>query len=146
MTFKTKIAAIKKIAASQAISYGWTWKPERESMIATLPLGYADGLSRLLSNQGNVLLHGEMSAITGRVCMDQTMIDVTDISNCSVGDEVTIFGHNKTSFQSVDQIAEIMGTINYEAVCLIGKRVPRVYVSTEKKNEPFENIKINIYA
>lgn len=146
MTFKTKIAAIKKVAASQAISYGWTWKPERESMIATLPLGYADGLSRLLSNQGKVLLHQEKSAITGRVCMDQTMIDVTDISNCSVGDEVTIFGHNKTSFQSVDQIAEIMGTINYEVVCLIGKRVPRVYVSNEKINEPFENVKINIYT
>jgi alanine racemase len=143
MTFKTKIAAIKKVAANQAISYGWTWKPERESMIATLPLGYADGLSRLLSNQGKVLVHGNLSNITGRVCMDQTMIDVTDISNCSVGDEVTIFGHSNSSFQSVDQIAEIMGTINYEVVCLIGKRVPRMFVTNENRIEPAEYININ---
>ncbi|WP_066251811.1 alanine racemase [Neobacillus drentensis] len=127
MNFKTKIAAIKKVAASQAISYGWTWKPERESLIATLPLGYADGLSRLLSNRGKVLIHGHKSAIAGRVCMDQTMIDITDIQNCSVGDVVTIFGESRSSFQSVDQIAHLMGTINYEVVCLIGKRVPRVY-------------------
>jgi alanine racemase len=146
MSFKTKIAAIKKVAASQAISYGWTWKPERESHIATLPLGYADGLSRLLSNQGNVLVHGRQSAITGRVCMDQTMIDVTDISHCTVGDEVIIFGQSLSSFQSVDQIAKLMGTINYEVVCLIGKRVPRVYVGNEKMNEPVENKQMNIYS
>jgi alanine racemase len=129
MTFKTKIAAIKKVAIAQAISYGWTWKPERESLIATLPLGYADGLSRLLSNRGKVLIHGQKSAITGRVCMDQTMIDITGIKNCSVGDVVSIFGQSSSSFQSVDEIAQLMGTINYEVVCLIGKRVPRVYVN-----------------
>ena len=138
ITFKTKIAAIKKVATSQAVSYGWTWKAKRESFIATLPLGYADGLSRLLSNRGKVLVHGKKAAITGRVCMDQTMIDVTDISDCKSGDEVTMFGHSSSSFQSVDQFAELMGTINYEVVCLIGKRVPRVYVSNRKMVEQDE--------
>jgi alanine racemase len=129
MCFKTKIVAVKKVFATQPISYGCTWKSEKDSVIATLPLGYADGFSRLLSNRGQVLIHGQKASITGRVCMDQTMIDVTDLENCSVGDEVTIFGHSYSSFQSVDQIAELMGTINYEVVCLIGKRVPRVYVN-----------------
>ncbi|WP_248733957.1 alanine racemase [Neobacillus rhizosphaerae] len=132
MSLKTKIAALKMVSVSQPISYGCTWKPDRESIIATLPLGYADGLSRLLSNHGEVLVLGQFSPITGRICMDQTMIDVTDIDHCHVGDEVTIFGHSLSSFQSVDQIAQLMGTINYEVVCLIGKRVPRVYVSNDK--------------
>ncbi|PEZ09216.1 alanine racemase [Bacillus sp. AFS018417] len=132
MNFKTKIAALKTIPASQRISYGWTYKLEKESLIATLPLGYADGLSRLLSNQGMVLMHEQLSPIVGRVCMDQTMIDVTDIDGCSTDDEVTIFGHNGSSFQSVDEIAKLMGTINYEVVCLIGKRVPRIYVKSQQ--------------
>jgi alanine racemase len=137
MSFKTKISAVKKVPAAQPISYGCTWKPERESIIATLPLGYADGLSRLLSNRGQVLVHGQKAAITGRVCMDQTMIDATDLENCSVGDEVTIFGQSRSTFQSVDQLAALMGTINYEVVCLIGKRVPRVYVNVNNE-ERFE--------
>ncbi|HJV16625.1 MAG TPA: alanine racemase [Bacillales bacterium] len=130
MSFKSRIAAIKKVAPSTPISYGCTWKPSNESMIATLPLGYADGLSRLLSSRGKVLVHGQKANIAGRVCMDQSMIDITDITGCTVGDEVVIFGENHSSFQSVDEIAELMGTINYEVVCLIGKRVPRVYVNT----------------
>jgi alanine racemase len=139
MGFKTKVIAIKNVPALQPISYGCTWKLERESIIATLPLGYADGLSRLLSNRGQVLIHGQKVAITGRVCMDQTMINVTDLENCLVGDIVTIFGDNHSSFQSVDQIAELMGTINYEVVCLIGKRVPRIYHSNEEMFELARN-------
>jgi alanine racemase len=145
MTFKTKIAAIKKVAALQAISYGWTWKAERVSLIATLPLGYADGLSRLLSNRGKVLIHGQKSAIAGRVCMDQTMIDITDIQNCSVGDVVTIFGESCSSFQSVDEIAHLMGTINYEVVCLIGKRVPRVYDNYNELFKPAKNVHNSLF-
>lgn len=131
INFKTKIAALKTIPAFQSISYGWTYRPEKESLIATLPLGYADGLSRLLSNQGMVLTHEQLSPIVGRVCMDQSMIEVTDIEGCHVGDEVTIFGYNGSSFQSVDEIARLIGTINYEVVCLIGKRVPRIYVKSQ---------------
>ncbi|WML43227.1 alanine racemase [Neobacillus sp. PS3-40] len=130
MSFKTRIAAIKKVATSQTVSYGCTWRPKQESIIATVPLGYADGLSRQLSNRGSVLIHGKKAMIAGRVCMDQTMIDITDFPHCTLGDEVVIFGENQSSFQSVDDIAELMGTINYEVVCLIGKRVPRVFVDT----------------
>ncbi|MEH7501774.1 alanine racemase [Neobacillus drentensis] len=144
MSFKTKIAALKKVSASQPISYGCTWNPDRESIIATLPLGYADGLSRLLSNRGKVLIHGQKSAIAGRVCMDQTMVDVTDIKNCSVGDVVSIFGKSSSSFQSVDEIAQLMGTINYEVVCLIGKRVPRVYDNDSELFKLAENVQSNM--
>ncbi|WP_413302391.1 alanine racemase [Bacillus sp. 1P10SD] len=133
MSFKTRIAAIKNVVASQPISYGCTFKPDIESKIATLPVGYADGLSRLLSNKGKVLIGEHLAQITGRVCMDQTMINVSDVENCLVGDEVTIFGSNHSSFQSVDQFADWMGTINYEVVCLIGKRVPRVYFKHEQQ-------------
>lgn len=130
MSFHTRIVAINNVPSSQPVGYGCTWRLNRgDSIIATLPIGYADGLSRLLSNRGNVLLHGKRAPIRGRVCMDQTMIEITEIPNAKTGDMVTIFGEN----QSVDTIAELMGTIHYETVCLIGKRVPRVYVKKLKK-------------
>jgi alanine racemase len=112
---------------SQPISYGCTYTPSTERIIATLPLGYGDGLSRHLSNCGQFLIHGQKVLVAGRVCMDQTMIDVTSVPSCQHGDEVIIFGGNAEAFQSADEIALLMGTINYEVVCLIGKRVPRVY-------------------
>lgn len=133
MTLKTKIAGLKKVAKSQPISYGCTYTPSIERIIATLPIGYADGLSRHLSNCGQFLVHGQKVLVAGRVCMDQTMIDVTSIPSCQQGDEVIIFGGNDEVFQSIDEIALLMGTINYEVVCLIGKRVPRIY--TVSKNE-----------
>ena len=133
MSLKTKIAWIKNVTSSQPISYGCTYAPTHDSVIATLPIGYADGLSRLLSNKGQFLLHDKKVPIVGRVCMDQLMIDVTNVPQSKVGDVVTIFGNSDSSFQSVDEIAKLMGTINYEVVCLIGKRVPRVY----SENEPF---------
>ncbi|MEO2074114.1 MAG: alanine racemase [Bacillus sp. (in: firmicutes)] len=141
MSFKTRIAAIKNVEASQPISYGCTFKPDKESKIATLPVGYADGLSRLLSNKGKFLVGKHLAQITGRVCMDQTMIDVSGVENCLVGSEVTIFGANHSSFRSVDHLADWMGTINYEVVCLIGKRVPRVYLLTDKLNLELEKNK-----
>lgn len=138
MSFKTRVASIKSVEASQPISYGCTWSPNKDGKIATLPIGYADGLSRLLSNKGKVLIRDQHANIRGRVCMDQTMIDVSDVDNCSIGEEVTIFGTSHSSFQSVDQLAEWMGTINYEVVCLIGKRVPRVYLVTDTLNLELE--------
>ncbi|MGX6444850.1 alanine racemase [Neobacillus sp. K501] len=131
MTLKTKIASLKMVSKSQPISYGCTFAPTSDSLIATLPIGYADGLSRLLSNRGHFLLHGEKVSVTGRVCMDQTMIDVSSVPGCHQGDVVTIFGNNDESFQSIDEISNLMGTINYEVVCLIGKRVPRIYTTNE---------------
>ncbi|MBM7704125.1 alanine racemase [Metabacillus iocasae] len=127
MSFKTSIAFVKEVEAGQPISYGCTYVPEHTSMIATLPVGYADGLSRLLSNKGYMMTKESKVPIVGRVCMDQTMIDVTNLEHAEVGEEVTIFGYDHHAFQSVDEVASLMGTINYEVVCLIGKRVPRVY-------------------
>ncbi len=127
MSLKTKIAWVKNVAMSQPISYGCTYVPTHDSVIATLPIGYADGLSRLLSNKGEFLLHEQKVPVVGRVCMDQLMIDVTNVPQSKLGDMVTIFGNTDSSFQSVDEIAKLMGTINYEVVCLIGKRIPRVY-------------------
>lgn len=132
MSLKSKIAWIKDVPSSQPISYGCTYIPTHDSVIATLPIGYADGLSRLLSNKGQFLLHDTLVPIVGRVCMDQLMIDITNVPQTKIGDVVTIFGNSDSSFQSVDQIAKLMNTINYEVVCLIGKRVPRVYNENEQ--------------
>ncbi|MEH7014463.1 alanine racemase [Neobacillus niacini] len=137
MTLKTKVVVLKKVKQSQSISYGCTYTPSSDRVIATLPIGYADGLSRHLSNCGQFLLHGQRVLVAGRVCMDQTMIDVTSVPSCQQGDEVIVFGGDDEAFQSIDEIALLMGTINYEVVCLIGKRVPRVYM--EANNEIIEN-------
>ncbi len=130
MHFKTKVSAIKQISGGKVISYGCTYLAQKRTNIATIPVGYADGLSRLLSNKGNVLIKNQRVPIVGRICMDQTMLDVTRIHSIDTETEVTIFGGSKEAFISIDEVAEQMGTINYEVVCLIGKRVPRVYINT----------------
>lgn len=135
MSLKTKIAHLKTVPAGQPIGYGCTFVPSKDSLIATLPIGYADGVSRLLSNRGSILTRGHAVPITGRVCMDQMMIDVSDIPSSSLDDEVVFFGHNEGVFQSVEVIAALMGTNNHEVVCGVSKRVPRVYVSNQKKEE-----------
>ncbi|UVI33109.1 alanine racemase [Paenibacillus spongiae] len=128
MSLKTRLSAIRRVSRNQPVSYGCTFLPERDSVIATIPIGYADGLSRKLSNKGSVFLRGQRVPIAGRVCMDQTMLDVTSLSDVEVGDEVTLFGQSGGRLLSIDEVADWMDTINYEVVCLIGKRVPRVYV------------------
>jgi len=124
MSLKTQISFIKEIPAEVAISYGRTYITNQRSVIATLPIGYADGWSRLLANKATVLVRGQRAPIVGRVCMDQCMIDVTHIPGVGSGDEVLLFGGKDIS---VDEIAAHMGTINYEIVCMVGKRVPRFY-------------------
>jgi alanine racemase len=123
MTLKTKIIYVKKVPAGTPISYGRTFYTERDSVVATLPVGYADGYYRLLSNQGSVQLRGQRVPLTGRVCMDMCMIDVSGIKDVRPGEEVVLFGDDPT----VDEIAGKIGTINYEVVCAVGKRVPRIY-------------------
>lgn len=125
--FKTKIAAIKTVQKGSPISYGRTFIANQTTKIATLPVGYADGLSRQLSNQGQALVKNTSVPIVGRVCMDQTMIDVSLI-DCKIGDEVILFGGTEVGFISIDEVAEKMGTINYEVVCSVMKRVPRNYI------------------
>ena len=130
LTLKSNIVHVKALPKGEYISYGREFKTERESIIATLPIGYADGYTRALYKNGKVIINGKMAPIVGRICMDQCMIDVTDIEGVSVGDEVILIGEDKGVKFNADDIAKLLNTINYEVLCLIGKRVPRVY----KKN------------
>jgi alanine racemase len=127
MEFKTKISFIKKVAAGTGISYGLTYKAPGDTYIGTLPVGYGDGYSRLLSNRGRVLVRGKPCPVAGRVCMDQTMIDLGPDTQAEVGDEAVLFG-DVPGGPDAEEIARLMGTIPYEVTCLITKRVPRVYV------------------
>jgi alanine racemase len=124
MTFMTKVIFVKWVPPGCPISYGRTYTTQKETMVATLPVGYADGYSRLLSSRGEVLIKGHRVALIGRVCMDMCMVDVSEVKNVQPGDEVILFGKDLP----VDEIAKRIGTINYEVVCAVGKRVPRVYV------------------
>ena len=128
MTLKSKIVFIKELPAGKTVSYGRTFTTSRRTLVATVPIGYADGYNRLLSNRGQALVHGKRVPVIGRVCMDQTMLDVTDVPGVSVGDEVVLYGKQGDECISIKEIAALLGTISYEVVCAVGKRVPRVYV------------------
>jgi len=127
MTLKTRIHFLKSVPPGTRISYGGTFKAKRESLIATLPIGYADGYSRHLSNLGEVLIHGKRAPVVGKVCMDFIMVDVTDLPRVSAGDEVVLMGRQGTEQITPEEIAEKINSISYEVLCLIGKRVPRIY-------------------
>ncbi len=127
MTLKGKIIHLKDVPGDFKISYGSTYVTERPTKIATVSVGYADGYSRLLSSKGVMLVRGEKAPVVGRVCMDLTMIDVGHIGDVEVGDEVILFGEQGDAALSVDELAELTGTINYEIVSTITSRVPRIY-------------------
>ena len=122
MTLKSVVSFVKTVKAGTQISYGRTFTAKSDMKIATVSAGYADGYPRKLSNKGEVIIGGKRAKIIGRVCMDQIMIDVTGIEDVKIGDEVILFGKDI----SVDEIAEICDTINYEIICDISPRVPRV--------------------
>jgi alanine racemase len=128
MRLMTTVSDLKLTPEGQPVGYGCTFVPERDTLIATVPIGYADGLSRQLSNKGSALVQGQRVPYAGRVCMDQTMLDVTAVPDVKVGDEVELFGGGRGDGVTVDEAAALAGTINYEIVCSIGSRVPRVYV------------------
>lgn len=129
MTLKANVILVKDVEPGTCISYGRTFRTSRPSKIATVPIGYADGYTRLLSNKGRMLVNGEYAPVVGRICMDQCMIDVTDLKHeVHVGDEVVIFGSQNGACISVDEVAADIGTISYEMICIIGKRIPRVYL------------------
>ncbi|MGH7797655.1 MAG: alanine racemase [Candidatus Binatia bacterium] len=130
LAWKTKILQLKKVPAGTSISYGQTFITQRESLIATLPVGYADGYQRLLSNRGVVLVGGQRAPVVGRVCMDLTMIDVTDIRNVKQGDEVALLGRQGTAEISADEIAAWANTISYEILTSISARVPRIHYNS----------------
>lgn len=124
MAFKSVVILVKEVPAGVGVSYGCTYVTQRPSRIATLPVGYADGWTRLLAEKASILIRGQRARVIGRICMDQCMIDVTDIPDVQEGDEALLFGGNELP---ADEIADHLGTINYEVVCMVGKRVPRVY-------------------
>lgn len=129
MSIKSKIIHIKKVGAGFKVSYGSTFTTERETVIATIPAGYADGISRQLSSKGEVLVRGSRAKILGRVCMDLTMIDVTFIDGVTLSDEVVIMGTQGGKSIIADEIAQKTGTINYEVLTSIAPRVPRKFIN-----------------
>jgi len=126
MRLMTQVSMVKELGANLGISYGHIYKTSRESTIAVLPVGYADGYPRRLSHGGKVLIHEQLAPIAGAICMDQCMVDVTDIPGVKTGDPVVLLG-SKEEGLCADDLADTVGTISYEIVCGIGKRVPRVY-------------------
>lgn len=128
MSFKTKVVYVKEVSEGSYISYGRAFMTKRKSKIATLPVGYADGFNRLLSNNYHVLIKGRYAPVVGKICMDQCMIDVTDVDNVEVGDEVVIFGVQQHKKITADDIAKKLNTIPYEVYCGISRRVPRIYI------------------
>lgn len=127
LSMKSHIVYLKDVDSGCGISYGSTFVTTRKSKIATIPLGYGDGYQRALSNKGYVLVKGKKVPIVGRVCMDQFMVDVTDIEDVSEGVEVTLIGNDGDETITVEELAELAGSFNYEFVCDLGKRIPRVF-------------------
>ncbi len=132
MTLKSHVAYVKKLEAGREISYGGTYVTKEERMIATIPVGYGDGYCRGLSGKGVVLIHGKKAPICGRVCMDQFMVDVTDIPDVKIGDEVTLAGTDGEYTLTFEELGEVSGRFNYEFVCDLGKRVPRMFLRNGK--------------
>ena len=136
MSLKSRVVHVKDLPAGRGVGYGWSYVTEKTTKVATVSVGYADGYPRALSNKGRVLIHGQYAPIIGRVCMDQIMVDVTDIKDADgqsgdgtvkVGDEVILFGKQRENSISVEEVAEPANSFNYEEVCNISRRVPRVY-------------------
>lgn len=128
MSVKANIVHLKKIPKGATVSYGRKYTAPRESLIATLALGYADGYPRPYSQVGRVIVNGTFAPLAGNICMDQCMIDVTDVPNVKVGDEVIVMGSDGKNTILADDIGDATGTINYEIVCAFGQRLPKVYI------------------
>jgi alanine racemase len=131
MQLKTRISQIHTIASGESVSYNRTYRSFKNTKVATLSIGYADGFSRRFSNSAQVLINSRRAPVIGRICMDQSMADITGIP-ADEGDVAVIFGGDPSEFGafiSVEELAELMESVNYEVVCLVGKRVPRIYYS-----------------
>lgn len=128
MSFKSSVIYVKTIEAGTSISYGGLFTSDQSMRVATIPIGYADGYPRSLSNKGYVLIHGKRASILGRVCMDQMIVDVTNIPEAKFGDEVVLIGTSGEETIYVDDFGDLSGRFNYEFVCDITKRVPREYI------------------
>ena len=135
MSWKSGIAFVKEVEAGEQISYGGTFVTPKKMKIATIPTGYADGYPRMLSGKASVLIHGKRAQILGRVCMDQFMVDVTEIPDVSRGDEVTLLGQDQEEEITVEELSDLCGRFPYEFVCCVSKRVPRVYLGGGTDNK-----------
>ncbi len=125
LQWKSVVSMVHMIRCGETVGYGCTYQANKNMRIATIPTGYADGYSRMLSNKGYVLIHGQKANVVGRICMDQMMVDITDIPDVVIGDEVILIGQG----YSADDMAHDIGTIGYEVLCNISKRVARVYIN-----------------
>ncbi len=132
MEIKSCVSHVKRLPAGREVSYGGTFTTDRETTVATIPVGYGDGYPRGLTNRGFVLIHGKKAKILGRVCMDQFMVDATGIDDVGVGTVVTLLGRDGGSALAMEELAALSGRFNYEFACDIGKRVPRVFFENGK--------------
>jgi len=126
LTWKTTITQLKKVPADSFVGYGCTYRTTSPTRLAVIPIGYADGYDRALSNQAHVLVHGRRAPVRGRVCMNLTMVDVTDIKGVRLGDEVTLLGCDGDEVISAEQMASWAGTINYEILARLSPLTPRI--------------------
>ena len=133
MSLKTVISQVKTVPEGTAVSDGGTFVTQRKTKIATVPIGYADGYLRVLSSKASMLVNGKKAPVIGRICMDQAMLDITDIENINENTVVTVFGKDGDAEIKVEDIADIANTINYEILCLISKRIPRIYIKNGEK-------------
>jgi alanine racemase len=127
LSFKSRVVLVKKMPPGSSVSYGCTYRTAGEALIATIPVGYADGYSRLLSNKGQVLIRGQRAPVVGTICMDHLMVDVTEIPGVRLHDEVVLYGRQGGEEITVEEAAALIGTVNYELLCAVDKRVSRFY-------------------
>ena len=132
LSLKCQVIHVKELPKGEYIGYGRKFRTERDSVIATLPIGYADGYIRGLYEKAHVIINGKLAPVVGKICMDQCMIDVTDVGPVKVGDEVVLLGEDNGVKNNADDIAKMLDTINYEILCMIGRRVPRIYIKDGK--------------
>lgn len=135
MSIKTHVSFVKEVEKGDCISYGRTYTAPGKRKIATIPVGYADGFIRAYAKEGKVLIKGKFAPIVGRICMDQFMVDVTDIDDVKINDEVVLMGTQGENSITADDIAKALNTINYEVFCTLSKRVPRQYIRNGKVTE-----------
>jgi alanine racemase len=131
LSLKSRVSFVKKVGTGESVSYGATFTTSRPSVIATIPIGYADGYTRLYSNKASVLINGGLAPVIGNVTMDQIMADVTDIadsSQISEGTEVTLIGNSSQGSISADYLSGLIGTVSYEVLCMLKDKIPRVYI------------------
>ena len=132
LSWKSHIAFVKELEAGASVSYGGLFTAQRRMPVATIPVGYADGYPRSLTGRGSVLIHGKRCPILGRICMDQFMVDVSEVPDAKVGDEVILLGEDRGERITAEELGALSGRFNYELVCDINKRIPRVYVKNGK--------------